>query len=269
MTDSPLYAIQITDTHLFADPEAELLGVSTQKTLQGVLDKLAGLKPQPDIVLATGDLSQDGTVESYQRIRQLLGQLGGTIYWLAGNHDRLPDMKIALESGADGVLAEKVFVRNGWRFVLLNSAKSGQVSGWLAPEELDRLRAQLQVATDRQEHVAVCLHHPPLLMHSQWLDTSRLENSEALCDVLAQFDCVRVVLFGHVHQAGEFRQHEIAFMACPSTCVQFEPQSQQFAIDSNAPGVRQLWFYPDGQFETKILRIAEATIAGDPLAAGY
>ena len=269
MTDSPLYAIQITDTHLFADPEAQLLGVSTQQTLQVVVEKLAGLTPQPDIVLATGDLSQDGSVESYQRLRQLLGQLQGDIYWLAGNHDRLPEMELALGAGADSVLADKAFVRNGWRFVLLNSATPGQVSGWLAADELERLREQLQVATDRQERVAVFLHHPPISMKSQWLDTSRLENYEALCDVLAQFHCVRVVLFGHVHQAGEFRQNEIAFMACPSTCVQFEPQSQQFAIDSNAPGVRQLWFYPDGRFETKVMRIAEATFAGDPLAAGY
>ena len=269
MTDSPLYAIQITDTHLFADPETQLLGVSTQKTFQKVLDKLAGLSPQPDLLLATGDLSQDGSFASYQRLRQFLCQLEADVYWLAGNHDRLSEMEIALGPGADGLMSDKAFVRKGWRFVLLNSAIPDRVSGRLAPEELVRLREQLQLATERQEPVAVCLHHPPYLMKSQWLDKSRLENSEELLDVLSQFDCVRLVLFGHVHQAWEYRQGSISFLASPSTCIQFEPESPQFAIDSNVPGVRQLWFYPDGRFETKVMRIAEAIVEADRLAVGY
>ncbi|MEM9566841.1 MAG: 3',5'-cyclic-AMP phosphodiesterase [Cyanobacteria bacterium P01_E01_bin.34] len=285
MTDS-LYAIQITDTHLFARRETQLLGVPTERTFRTVLAAIADLTHQPEILLATGDLSQDGSFASYQRFRCALTKFPADTYWLAGNHDQLSEMEMALgsvstaasgphaadtiqSSGRDRVHEDKVFVRQGWRFVLLNSAVPQQVGGRLAPSELQWLRHQLKLASDRLEHVAVCLHHPPYLMGSQWLDSSTLENSDDFLAVLAEFHCVRCVLFGHVHQAWEYQHGAVHFLGCPSTCVQFKPRSQQFAIDENAPGVRQLWFYPDGRLVTDVLRIPDAATVADSMAAGY
>ncbi|MEL7085124.1 MAG: 3',5'-cyclic-AMP phosphodiesterase [Cyanobacteria bacterium P01_A01_bin.3] len=285
MTDS-LYAIQITDTHLFARRETQLLGVPTDLTFRTVLAAIARLTHQPDVLLATGDLSQDGSFASYQRFRCALAKFSADTYWLAGNHDQLTEMEMALgsvsttasathsapastSSGRDRVHEDKAFVRQGWRFILLNSSVPQQVGGRLAASELQWLRHQLQLASDCQEHVAVGLHHPPYLMGSQWLDSSTLENSGAFLDVLAEFNCVRCVLFGHVHQAWEYQHGAVRFLGCPSTCVQFKPRSQQFAIDEDAPGVRQLWFYPDGRLTTDVLRIPEAAMVADSLAAGY
>ncbi|MGK7906181.1 MAG: 3',5'-cyclic-AMP phosphodiesterase [Synechococcus sp.] len=275
MTDSSLYVIQITDTHLFSHPETQLLGVSTEETFQTVLNTVRRLAPQADMVLATGDLSQDGSLVSYQRFRKSVARLNVDTYWLAGNHDCLPEMEVALgnrllaSGSADRLFADKSFVRNRWRFILLNSAVPEQVAGRLAPTELEYLQEQLQRATEQQQYAAVCLHHPPYLMESQWLDSSTLENSEELLSLLGKFDCVRAVLFGHVHQDWEYRQGAVTFLGCPSTCVQFKPESEKFAVDSNAPGIRQLWFHPDGQLETEILRIVDAKVVPDRVAVGY
>lgn len=64
----PLRLVQITDTHLFADPSDTLKGVATQASLDTVIDTCRIEHPTPDLILLTGDLSQDGSNATYRRI---------------------------------------------------------------------------------------------------------------------------------------------------------------------------------------------------------
>ena len=92
----PLLVAQITDLHLFAAIDRQLLDLPTHDSLQAVLERLAKLQPKPDILLLTGDLSQDGSHKSYERLQDLLVPFEIPTYWLAGNHDRLPVMQQVL-----------------------------------------------------------------------------------------------------------------------------------------------------------------------------
>ncbi|MDY7016486.1 MAG: metallophosphoesterase, partial [Cyanobacteriota bacterium] len=78
---------QITDTHLFADRDRQLYNVPTAKSFAAVLEKLRQLDPQPDVLLLTGDLSQDMTPESYRHLNAALQPFEIPTYWLPGNHD--------------------------------------------------------------------------------------------------------------------------------------------------------------------------------------
>ena len=79
--------IQITDCHLFASEEGKLLGMDTQASLNAVMDKIHAEQNQFDFYLCTGDLSQDGSVESYQYLKDLLAQDKKEPFWIPGNHD--------------------------------------------------------------------------------------------------------------------------------------------------------------------------------------
>src|SRR5690606_27210488 len=63
--------VQLTDSHLFAEAGGKLLGLDTGESLQRVVDLVLDEQPRIDLMLATGDLSQDGSLASYQRFRQL------------------------------------------------------------------------------------------------------------------------------------------------------------------------------------------------------
>src|SRR5690554_1994189 len=81
--------VQITDTHLFREPEGRLLGMNTQQSFEQVLGQIADIGSPPDLVLATGDISQDASVESYQRFAATVSRLAAPCYWIPGNHDRV------------------------------------------------------------------------------------------------------------------------------------------------------------------------------------
>ena len=59
----PLRIVQLSDCHLFADESGKLLGLNTQFSLDKVLELVRREQPNPDLILATGDLSQDASFD--------------------------------------------------------------------------------------------------------------------------------------------------------------------------------------------------------------
>lgn len=251
---SPLSIAQVTDIHMFADENQELLGLPTTQSFEAVIQRLQRLRPQPDLLLLTGDLSQDGTPESYERVQNLLSPLETPTYWLPGNHDCLGTMQQVLNSAP--ISPRKAFAREGWNFILINSGVPGCVHGHLSPETLDWLDFQLELVGNQPTLVA--LHHPPFAVNSDWLDSSTLQNPEEFFAVLDRQPQVKLVLFGHIHQEFNRQRNGVHYLGSPSTSIQFEPQSSNFSLDHEEPGFRLLNLYPDGRWETRIERVAYA-----------
>lgn len=262
-----LYVVQITDTHLFADPCRQLLGVVTEQSFQAVLHSALTLQPSPDLLLLTGDLSQDGSSASYQRLRQHLSSLSIDTYWLPGNHDHLSAMEAELQGAR--LHREKQINRMGWTCILINSHIPGQDGGYLSDHTLAQLRQDLRRAQEQHHHVLVSLHHPPFSVDSRWLDGSSLHQPERLFQVLDEFSHVRLVVFGHIHQEFHRSRREVDYLACPSTCIQFRPGSQDFDLEVIPPAFRQLWLYQDGRFSTQLVRVPEALQRPNLAIKGY
>ena len=58
--------LHLTDSHLFADSKQTLMGVATQDSFASVVAHVRASNTCPDLILLTGDISQDNTFESYQ-----------------------------------------------------------------------------------------------------------------------------------------------------------------------------------------------------------
>ncbi len=102
------------------------------------------------------------------------------------------------------------------------------------------------------EHVLVCLHHPPVEMRSAWLDRVGLEHADVLMARLANTGRVRAALFGHVHQAYDAVHEGIRIIGTPSTCRQFLPKSDEFAVDDLPPAYRRVELHADGSLTTQL-----------------
>lgn len=248
---SPLLVAQITDIHLFAENEQKLLGFPTYESFKAVIEHLNQLQPKPNILLITGDLSQDETDASYQQLQSLIAPLNIPTYWLPGNHDNLPAMEQILNQPP--IFADKFFAAGGWQFLLLSSWIPGCVHGELSSASLEWLDKQLQLIGEQPTLIA--LHHPPCLIDSAWMDEIKLKNSSEFFAVIDRYSQVKLVLFGHIHQPFENSRRDISYLGSPSTCVQFKPKSAKFALDNAQPGFRLLNLLPDGTFKTRIERV--------------
>ncbi|MGH8307763.1 MAG: 3',5'-cyclic-AMP phosphodiesterase [Gammaproteobacteria bacterium] len=243
---TPVRLLQITDTHLFAEPGKTLYGVNTRESLRRVLDA-AMRHPKPDLVLATGDLVHDESPAGYNALSDMLRVLAAPVAAIAGNHDALIPLRSITNSHTH---VGGVHTLGAWQIVLLNTLTSGKVGGHLDEAELEFLESAL--AHSHEFNILIALHHQPVPIGSAWLDRIALDNAGEFFDVVDRFKNVRAVLWGHIHQTFESKRQGVRLMATPSTCVQFLPGSKDFAVDTKPPGMRWLMLYTNGQIDTEI-----------------
>jgi Icc protein len=263
----PLRVLQFTDTHFFGSTEGRLMGVDTSVTFRQVLELAHDQQGTPDFYLLTGDLSQDETLESYERFAEATSGLRAPAYFLPGNHDARPLMQQAFTSHGSPFKSDMSFVRGDWHIILLDSQVEGEVHGRISADELNRLESALSKHPNM--HTLVSLHHHPVPVGSPWIDEIKVENSDELLAIIERHEQVKMVLCGHIHQEFEATLNSVRYFGTPSTCVQFKPRSQGFAIDAIPPGYRWIQLNPDGTVETAVAR-AEAVAAGlDMASLGY
>lgn len=262
--DRSVLVIQLSDSHLFAEADGKLLGMATHDSLEKVVAQVHEEQDRIDLVLATGDLSQDGSVESYQRFRQATDRFDCPIRWFPGNHDELPPMRAAC-AGSD--LLQPVLDLGAWRFILLDSSIPGAVPGYLDEDQLALLDQALSEAP--HQHHLISLHHHPVPIGCTWMDPIGLRNAEALFAVLDRHPQVKALLWGHVHQEFDQMRGNIRLLASPSTCVQFAPGSEDFQVSSEAPGYRWMRLHADGRVETGVSRVSGIRFEVDYSIKGY
>jgi len=255
--------IQISDSHLFDDSDKQLIGVNTDASLRAVV-ALAAKEKNVAGILATGDLSQDGSLESYQRFVGILSDLNLPIYWLPGNHD---NSRYFHKPAENFPLSSRSIIETGnWRILLLDSVIPGDESGHLAATELDYIEKNVQ--EDGKHHLLV-LHHQPLPCGSAWLDTMQLDNSDEFLRIIASRPSIRAVIYGHIHQAGQKEVSGAQFFSTPSSCFQFTPGTEDFSLDARLPGYRSLTLMDDGSIKTEVVRITDFDLNLDDTVDGY
>ncbi len=231
-------------------------GVATQASLQRVLDHYASGDWRAERTVITGDLIQDDSAAAYDRFRDLLLPLNMRMHCVPGNHDvRNLMRRICCAPPFSYCAFEEI---GNWLIVGLDSCITGSAGGCVAPEELERL-SKIVAGSDAR-HVMVCLHHPPLAMGSAWLDTVGLENGEEFLEHIESMGRVRLVVFGHVHQPYDSEHRGIRIIATPSTCRQFLPGSDDFAVDSRPPAYRRITLFGNGNHETELVWVDEEKV---------
>ncbi|HMF27778.1 MAG TPA: metallophosphoesterase, partial [Candidatus Cybelea sp.] len=121
--------------------------------LRRVLTAIAGLRPAPDCIIATGDLTESGTLDEYARLRGILREHSELpVYLLPGNHDRVEALTTVfwdhayLRESRQGVLF--TVERESWRLVALDSSREERAGGYLSERRLEWLGRRLDERRD-------------------------------------------------------------------------------------------------------------------------
>ncbi len=250
--DRPFRILQLTDCHLYARPDGELLGVDTQRSLEAVVDAVRAEATPPDLVVLTGDLVHDGSAEGYRRLARTLSPLGAPMAALPGNHDDPRAMAEVLPPL--GIQFCGRWEAGNWLLLFLNSHLPGSDAGRLPAETLAQLCREGETGRD----LVVFVHHHPLPVGNRWLDTLALENGQALLQTLEALPRARALVWGHVHQTWEGRRGRLQLLGTPSTCIQFAPRQAAFGVGDQPPGWRWIHLHGDGRLESRVQTLENA-----------
>lgn len=239
--------LHLTDTHLLGDKQAKLRGVLPFATLQAVRAHADKHFPRVAGTLLTGDLVHDDP-QAYELVREAFSTSPTPVYCIPGNHD-LPDAMYATLNEKPFNVAQ-VNVIGNWAIILINTWIANAADGEINDEQLAEIDELL--AEHAQRHALLCLHHHPIPVGSAWLDQVGLRDSSDFQACVARHANVRGVLWGHVHQSLDKLIGKVRYMSTPSTCAQFLPNSDNFAVDNKPPGYRTLELQADGSIVTEV-----------------
>jgi Icc protein len=246
--------VQVTDPHLYRDPDGVLAGVSTWKTFRAVLGRIERQHGDFDHLILTGDLAQDGELETYLMLREALGDWIERCRIIPGNHDDPANLRKAFpdlfpQNGAPLTFALST---GDWKIIGLDSHLPGETKGRLDADQLQWLRDQLRM--DPSIRTLLFVHHPPIAIRVDWLDKIGLDGAADLVDVIEASPQIKVICAGHVHQEFAGRIGAVAVYTTPSTCVQFGARTEK-SFDTRAAGYRT--FRLDDGCHTEVHRLDE------------
>ncbi|QYK00978.1 3',5'-cyclic-AMP phosphodiesterase [Shewanella psychrotolerans] len=261
--------VQVTDPHLFADPEAQLLGVNTAHSLDAVLNTIKAVDYPAHFMLVTGDISQDYSNESYQNFVKAIAPLKLACHYLPGNHDDPRIMNLHMQG--PNIYGDRRILAGNWQIIMLDSTVPGKPGGHMAESEFDLIESAVKQHPDR--YTLLVMHHNPILVECKWLDQHCMDNGSDFIDRVSKLPQVKGLLWGHVHQSLD-QSHStetgsMRLMATPSTCIQFKPKSPYFALDAQQPGYRLLELKADGSILTNVYRVPGNKFSPDHDSKGY
>lgn len=240
---------QISDCHLFADPAKTGYGqINPKDSLVAVLDAV-GLQ-QPDLVLVTGDISGDHSAESYQHFLDCWANagIGAVLKVIPGNHDHLQRFHAAFGDACLGI--QHPLILDNWLIIGLDSTFEGTL-GKVSQKQLDE--ASAVIAHHQSTQVLCAVHHHPIPMQG-WMDSHEWLNRELFLAWLDDHCAVKLVVYGHIHFDKTDKHGNTLCQSVPSTCWQWA-MSDDFCIDIQQPGFRLINIAPDGQFDSRVIRI--------------
>jgi 3',5'-cyclic AMP phosphodiesterase CpdA len=206
----------ISDFHI-VEPGMTFSGrVDTAAGLHRAVQAINALDPLPDLVVATGDLVNDGTAAQYRHLEELLAPLVPPMLAIPGNHDERSIFTAlfgarriaAATANANGAVPELIgtgprdttFVTrfNDIITIGLDTTVEGRHDGRLGAEQLEWLDETL---TDHAgQPVVIVQHHPPFATGIEQMDEMGLGDAAEQREVLSHHVNVNGVLCGHLHR---------------------------------------------------------------------
>lgn len=223
---------QISDLHILED--GRLLGglVDTAAFLRQCVSALNRLDPRPDLVIASGDLVDEGSPAEYRTLAGILADLEIPFRPLPGNHDgrpalrqAFPDLPWASDPETQGEQAPLCYhmEEGGLDIICLDSSVPGKPHGALDPWQLHWLErtldASAQGGPDRP--CLLFVHHPPWSTGMKGMDRIGLiEGQEELAALVRRHPRIRRLCCGHVHRHAQLLWAGTLGVTAPSTAHQ-------------------------------------------------
>lgn len=213
---------QITDTHIRPRGKVAYGRVATNAMLEATVAQILRLRPLPDVVLATGDLTDCGLVEEYEVLRDLLAPLAMPVLLVPGNHDRRENLRRVFGhwpylSNTDGFI-QYVVDDHPVRLLALDSVVPGEGWGSVCEARRGWLAERLDEAPGRP--TVIFMHHPPFRTGLSHMDDIHCRDGDLLKPIVAAHPNVERVLCGHHHRPIQLRWAGTIGSVCPSTAHQ-------------------------------------------------
>lgn len=213
---------QISDTHITA-PRTQAYGIAPMaENLSRCVDHINQIVPTPDLVLVTGDISQEGLPEEFEHAASLLDELNMPYYVIPGNHDDRVGLWATFGGQAcpsrEGGFINYVIEGYELRLIALDSTVPGAPGGEICEARAAWLGAKL--AEEPEKPTLIFMHHPPVKCGVIETDIDGFEGAGRLAGIIGQYNNIEKILCGHIHLPAHTRWSGTVVSTAPSIGMQ-------------------------------------------------
>lgn len=190
--------VHLTDLHVSHpdanDPKDKS---KSRAALERVVGIINAMDPQPEFVVASGDLTNTGNVASYGLVRDLLAPLKSPVVMAMGNHDLRAEFRTVFGPEAGDAPYFHDAVHGGLHVITLDTKVPERVAGAICDAQFQFLSDALGRHVDLPK--LIIMHHPPRVDDDglPW-GTIDMGSTNRLAETLKGHQ-IAGILSGHIH----------------------------------------------------------------------
>ncbi|MDA9734632.1 metallophosphoesterase [SAR116 cluster bacterium] len=214
---------QISDTHLLCPSKASETDIVKQRieNLKRCVDSINNLDPQPDIVIHTGDVTQNGKVEEYKIADTILKKLKQRIFFTPGNRDNKPNLRKIFTQSLSEKTDKEFYIYSiefkGFKLISMDSFCCNSNKGELTSSKIKLLSNEL--FQSRRLPTAIFMHHPPYNVSDnkfERIEYVDIEEVKKFHYFLKNKSNIVALFCGHIHKNFESNIGHIKTFTMPS-----------------------------------------------------
>ncbi len=252
----------ISDTHI-AGWDKKAYGIApTAENLACCVDHINQLKPAPDLVLVTGDITYSGLLEESERAANLLSKLRCPFYIIPGNHDDRSSLWSVFGGQACPTMDQGFinYVIEGYplRLIGIDSTVPGEPGGEICGVRAKWLDEQL--SETKEQPTVIFMHHPPVKCGVLETDVDGFVGADRFGDIIEKYSNIKSILCGHIHLQAHVGWRGSIVNAAPSMGIPLVldltmKEPSQFSLD--VPGYQLHYWSPEQNLISHTIYVRE------------
>ena len=250
---------QISDIHL-AGPGKKTFGIAPMaENLARCVAHINQIVPQPDLVLVTGDITNNGLEEEAKRAATILSALERPFFVIPGNHDDPAILCAVFGKEAcpteSGSFVNYVIEGYDIRLIALDTTHPGAPGGAFCQTRASWLDEHLRRGGNRP--TVLFMHHPPARFGVIETDVDGFVGAKELGDLIEKHGHVIRILAGHIHLASVTQWRGVVVSTAPSMGMRLflDLTLQRSAFILDEPAYQLHYWTPDQRLVTHTVRV--------------
>jgi 3',5'-cyclic AMP phosphodiesterase CpdA len=190
--------IHLSDTHI-QKKDFQLYGLDPYLQLELAIKSINKTHKDASFVVITGDLTEDGEVKSYRKLKKIIKKSKVEVILLMGNHDNRENfLKVFKDSPINEGYIQECRIFNDKAFIFLDTLVYGTHSGDMDNSQFEWLDKQLKKHTLKDTFIF--MHHPPIKSGIPIMDKMRFKSHKKLKSLINLNPQIKYLFFGHIHR---------------------------------------------------------------------
>ncbi len=258
--------VQISDLHI-AGWGQKTFGIAPMaENLARCVEYINRLKPQPDLVLVTGDVSNQGLKQEFERAADLLSKLHYPFYVIPGNHDDRAALVSAFGKQTCPTESKDFvnYVIEGYdvRLITVDSTIPNAAGGEICATRAAWLNQRLNEA--ETQPTIIFMHHPPVNFGVAETNIDGFIGAERLGNVIEKYANVERILCGHIHLPALLQWRGTVVNTAPSIGMRLVLDltlelPSGFILEE--PGIQLHYWSPEKNLVTHTITVREAEVS--------